>query len=93
MYESEVAHMMVQFLKAVFENTYSTMTMFQDQTERILMLTFEEFNSFSSQDKEVLKNWISSCKNAQEEYRNFMEGYLASIENSLPENMKTGQSH
>lgn len=83
MYESEIAQLMIKFLKTVFENTYSTMTMFQEQSERMVMLNLEEINCFSAKDKRVLEEWISNCKKAQEDYKDFMKDYLDSIEDSL----------
>ena len=64
-----IAKQMLDMQRTAFDNTFSTITMLQDQGERILNTFLEQSPLLPNEGKVAFENWIQLCKKARDEYK------------------------
>jgi len=72
----QMAKQMFDFNKAVFEKSYSTTVMMQDQTEKIFDGWINKVNWLPEEGKKSMTEWVNTCKKGREEFKTSVdEGY------------------
>jgi len=67
---------MFDFNKAAFKNTFSVMTVIQDQTEKTFTLWLDRNKLFPEQGKTAMSEWVKTCRKNRDEFKiKIDEGY------------------
>jgi hypothetical protein len=69
MEQQRIAKQMIAFQKATFDNTFTAMTMLQDQAERMVNMFLEQATWFPDQGKKALNEWTQSFKKGRDEFK------------------------
>lgn len=79
--DSKIAKQAVDFQKATFDNTFSAITMFQDQSEKAF-ITFLEAGMvpLPEEGKKILKEWTQSFKKGRDEFKKVMDEGFNKVE-------------
>ncbi len=85
----KMASAVLSFQQATFNNTYSTMNMFQDQTERMVNTFLEQVPGLPLESKKMLQGWMENCKKARDEYKKTIEEAFKNLETHFGESSKT----
>jgi hypothetical protein len=76
MEQYRIAKQMIDLQRSMFNRTFTAMTMFQDQTERMANMFLEQAAWYPSQGKKALSEWVQSFKKGREEFKRTVdEGY------------------
>jgi hypothetical protein len=66
----------ISFYKTVFENSYNTVSMIQDQSEMLMKTMVEQSPWITADGKKTLTQWTSSYKKGREDFKKIVEdGY------------------
>lgn len=80
MNQMQMMRQLFDFNKAVFEKTLSAMTEMQDQTEKMFILWIDQNKLFPEQGKDAMAEWVRTCKENRDEFKEKIEAYFASLE-------------
>ncbi len=67
--QKQLVKQMIEFNKTVFDNTFSAMTVLQDQTEKIVLRFMEKAPWFPDDGKKALNDWLNTYKNGCENFK------------------------
>ena len=65
----QVAKQMIQFNKAAFDNTFSAMTVLQEQMEKMVNNYLEQSPWMPAEGKKAITDWIKAYKQGREEFK------------------------
>jgi polyhydroxyalkanoate synthesis regulator phasin len=72
----KMAKQMIDFNKATFDNSFSSMVMLQEQTEKMVSSFVDQAAWLPEEGKKALKEWLATYKKGREEYKKMVdEGY------------------
>ena len=78
--QSRIAKQMIEFQKSAFDNTFTAMTMLQDQTERMVHMFLEQATWLPDQGKKALNELVQSCKRGREEFKKTVDESYKKVE-------------
>lgn len=61
--------LMMSLNKTAFDNTFNTLTLMQDQTERIVNTFIDQATWFPKEGKRVVDEWTNSYKRGRDNYK------------------------
>jgi hypothetical protein len=67
--QKQVAKQMMEFNKAAFDNTFNTMTVLQDQTEKLVFRFLEKAPWFPADGKKAVNDWVNAYKKGREDFK------------------------
>lgn len=67
--QKQIVKQMIEFNKTVFDNTFSAMTVLQDQTERIVLRFLEKTPWFPEEGKKAFNEWLNSYKKGCDNFK------------------------
>jgi hypothetical protein len=67
--QKQLAKQMIEFNKSVFDNTFSAMTVLQDQTEKIFLRFLEKASWLPEEGKKALNDWLNTYKNGCDNFK------------------------
>jgi aminoglycoside/choline kinase family phosphotransferase len=76
---------MIDFQKATFGNAYNSVSLLQDQAERMAYLALEKMPWFPEEGKKVLDEWVVMYKKGREEFKVTAIQNYASVKSLLGE--------
>jgi hypothetical protein len=79
-YPKDMAKQVIQFYKTTFNNSYSTMTMLQDQAEKLLKTFVEQSPGMNDEGKKVLEQWVGVYKKGRDDFKKAMDEGYAKVE-------------
>ncbi len=59
---------LLEFQKTTLNNTFSTMIMFQKQTEDLITRFMDQVPEMSQEGRNILYDWFNLCDRAREQY-------------------------
>ena len=65
----QVAKQMIQFNKAAFDNTFSAMTVLQEQMEKMVNNYLEQSPWMPAEGKKAVTDWIKAYKGGREDFK------------------------
>ena len=72
----KLAKQMIDFNKATFDNSFNTMVLLQEQTEKMVNAFLEQSTWLPEEGKKVLNEWVAAYKKGREEFKKVVnEGY------------------
>jgi polyhydroxyalkanoate synthesis regulator phasin len=67
--QKKVAKQMMDFNKTAFDNTFNSMTVLQDQTEKLVFSFLEKAPWFPEDGKKAVNEWIKAYKKGREDFK------------------------
>lgn len=64
---------MLEFQKATFDNTYATITMFQEQQERLLKMFLDQSPWLPDEGKKLVGDWLYALKKGRQDFKNTVD--------------------
>jgi hypothetical protein len=72
----KMAKQMIDFNKATFDNSFNSMVLLQEQTEKMVSSFLDQAAWLPEEGKKALKEWLATYKKGREEYKKMVdEGY------------------
>jgi len=65
----QIAKQIVDFNKTAFDNSFNTMSVIQDQAEKMLTATMEQTAFFPEEGKKLVNEWIKNYKKGLEDFK------------------------
>ena len=76
--------------KTSFDNTFSTIVTFQDQTEQMMNLFLETASFLPEEGKKAIQEWGKSYKKSREDYKAAVDESYKKLEDFLSKMNKPG---
>jgi len=76
----KIAKEMIDFNKTAFDNSFKSMSLLQDQTEKMVSAFIEQTTFFPEEGKKVVKDWIASYKKGRDEFKNSADESFKKVE-------------
>ncbi len=73
----------VDFNRMIFNGTFSTMTMMQNQTEKIMIAWLDQNKFFPESEKKIFYEWMENWKKNRDEFKEKIDQGYTSIEGFL----------
>lgn len=67
------AKQMIGFQKATFDNTFSALVMFQDQTERMVNTVLEQTTWLPEEGRRVIDEWMQVYKKGRTDFKGIVD--------------------
>lgn len=65
----QIAKQMVDFNKTAFDNSFETMSVIQDQAEKMFTATMEQTSFFPEEGKKLIYEWIKNYKKGRDDFK------------------------
>mgnify|MGYP000305018371 CR=1 FL=1 len=69
----KMAKQMIDFNKATFDNSFSSMVLIQEQTEKMVRAFLDQSTWLPEEGKKVLNEWVSAYKKGREEFKKMVD--------------------
>ncbi len=90
MMDQKVTKQIIDFQKASFDNTFSAISMLQDQAEKTTNVFLESsIWPVPEEGKKILKEWIEAFKKGREEFKKAVDESFKKTEDFLAEKAKS----
>jgi len=76
----QVAKQMIQFNKAAFDNTFTAMTVLQEQTEKMMSMFLEQSPWIPAERKKDISDWIKAYKRGRDNFKIVVEDNYKKVE-------------
>jgi polyhydroxyalkanoate synthesis regulator phasin len=86
---NKFAKQMIEFQKATFNNTFSTISMLQDQSEKMINTFLEQNPMLPKQNKDAFNEWLKVCKKARDDYKKTIDESFKNLESYFTESAKS----
>lgn len=86
--QKQMMKQMIDFNKAAFENAFNTMTLLQDQTERMTNVFLEQAPWLPKEGRKVIDEWMKAYKTGRDSFKNSMDDAFKKVENYFAEPKK-----
>ena len=91
MEQKKMAKQMIDFYKTSFDNTYSALTIMQEQTERMTNMFLEQATGIPPEGKKALQEWTKAYKKGCEEFKKTVDDNFKKAESMFGEAEKTAK--
>jgi hypothetical protein len=71
--QNQLLKQMLDFNRTAFENTFNTITMLQEQVERVTNGCLEQATWLPKAGKTVINEWTNACKEGRESFKSSMD--------------------
>jgi uncharacterized coiled-coil DUF342 family protein len=69
----KMAKQMIEFNKATFDNSFSSMVLLQEQSEKMVRAFLDQSTWLPEEGKKVLNEWVASYKKGREEFKKMVD--------------------
>ena len=77
----QIAKQMIQFNKTAFDNTFSAMTVLQEQTEKMVNMFLEQQSPWMpAEGKKAVTDWIKAYKQGREDFKATVDNNYKKVE-------------
>jgi hypothetical protein len=80
MEQKEMMKQMIQLNKTVFENTFNSMAMLQDQMEKATNNFLEQASWLPAEGKKVIEEWVKAYKKGRENFKSSVDESYKKVE-------------
>ncbi len=77
----QFAKQMLNLQKTTLDQSYNAMLAMQDQSEKLMQNAMEQASWIPDESKMVGKGWINTMKKSEEDCKQMIDDYFASMEN------------
>ena len=77
---SQFAKQMIDFQKTTFDNTFNSMVMLQNHTEKLANTLFEQANWIPEESSRLVTQWIEIFKKGRNDYKLAMDDIFTKID-------------
>jgi len=88
----QLAKQMIDLNKVAFTNTFNTIVMLQDQTEKMVRSFMDKAYWIPEEGKKSLDEWIKACKKGREEYKKIVDDGFEKLGEFFSKTEKTATS-
>jgi polyhydroxyalkanoate synthesis regulator phasin len=83
MKNTQVLKQMMEFNQTMFNNTYNTVTMFQDQSEQMVKDVLARGDWVPAEGRKAIEDWVGACKTGRDEFKKYMDDGYKYLESFL----------
>ena len=69
----KLAKQMIDFNKATFDNSFSSMVLLQEQSEKMVKAFLDQATWLPEEGKKVLNEWVAAYKKGREEFKKMVD--------------------
>ena len=69
----KMAKQMIDFNKATFDNSFSSMVLLQEQSEKMVKAFMDQATWLPEEGKKVLNEWVTAYKKGREEFKKMVD--------------------
>lgn len=80
---------MIDFQKAAFDNTFSAMTLLQEQAERMATIFQGQTQEIPEEGKKAINEWVKAYKKGREDFRKSVDDSFKKVEDYFADAEKT----
>ncbi len=80
MHPKMIAKQIIDFNKATFDNSFDTIKILQDQTEKNVKEFVEKANLFPEEGKKVIIDWVKTYKKGREDFKSAVDDSFKTVE-------------
>jgi hypothetical protein len=88
MEEKQIIKQMIQVNKTVFETTFNSMAMLQDQMEKTTNMFLEQTTWLPAEGKKVVEEWLKAYKKGRENFKSSVDESFKKVETFFAESSK-----
>ena len=77
---AKIAKQMIDFQKTTFDNSFSTMVMLQEQTERMANTVLDQAPWMPLEGKKVVNDWVTAYKKGREDFKKVVDENFKMVE-------------
>lgn len=92
MEQKKMAKQMIDFYKTTFDNSYTALSIMQEQTERMTNMFLEQATGLPPEGKKALQEWMKAYKKGCEEFKNTVDDNFKKAESIFGEAEKAAKS-
>jgi len=78
--QKETVKQMIQYNKTVFENTFSSLAMLQDQMEKTMDMFLKQSSWLPAEGKKVVEEYAKAYKKARENFKSAVDEGFKKVE-------------
>ncbi|MBF0509296.1 MAG: hypothetical protein HQK57_10275 [Deltaproteobacteria bacterium] len=71
---------MINFNKYMFDNTFNSITMFQEQMEKMSNMFLDQATGIPEEGKKAVTEWVKSYKTARDDFKKVVEDNFKKME-------------
>ncbi|MBF0475080.1 MAG: hypothetical protein HQK59_04460 [Deltaproteobacteria bacterium] len=71
---------MINFNKYMFDNTFNSITMFQEQMEKMSNMFLDQATGMPEEGKRAVTEWVKSYKTARDDFKKVVEDNFKKME-------------
>jgi hypothetical protein len=87
----KLAKQMIDFNKTTFDNTFSSMVLLQEQTEKMVNAFLEQAAWLPEDGKKILNEWVAAYKKGREEFKKAVDESYKKVEDYFAEATKSAK--
>ena len=85
MHPQMIAKQIIDFNKATFDNTFDTIKILQDNTEKTVRDFLDKANLFPEEGKKVITDWVKTYKKGREDFKSTVDDSFKTVESFFVE--------
>ncbi len=86
--QNQIFKQMIDFNKATFDNSFSAMSMVQEQTEKMVGTTLEQASWLPEEGKKVIGEWVGAYKSGCEDFKKAVDDNFKKVEDFVASSKK-----
>jgi len=79
----QIIKQMIQFTRTTFDNTFDSMTVLQEQTEKLIGTYLEQAPIIPAEGKKAITDWMKAYKKGREEFKTTVDDNYKKVEKSF----------
>jgi hypothetical protein len=88
MEQKNVVKQMIQYNKTVFDTTFNSMAMLQDQMEKTTSMFLEQASWLPAEGRKVVEEWLKAYKKGRENFRSTADESFKKVEKFFADTVK-----
>jgi hypothetical protein len=80
MENKKIARQLIEFHKTTFDNTFNSLTVLQEQAEKMVSVFLEQATWLPSEGKEAIKDWVDIYKKGRIDFKIAADKNYAKVE-------------
>jgi len=79
----QIVKQMIQFTRTTFDNTFDSITILQEQTEKLIGTYLEQAPIIPAEGKKAIADWMKAYKKGREEFKTTVDDNYKKVEKSF----------
>ena len=88
MEQKNIVKQMIQYNKTVFDSTFNSMAMLQDQMEKTTSMFLEQASWLPADGKKVVEEWLKAYRKGRENFKSTADESFKKVENFFADAVK-----